>query len=81
MAFDKLTKARLKPQQRLFALRAMVLPGLFYLLTLDNTTPNRLGKMDAQSRAAVRKWLCLPHDVNGYIYANAKDDGLYTITD
>ncbi|CAL7932961.1 unnamed protein product [Xylocopa violacea] len=34
-AIDKLTRAPLKPQQRLFALRIIVLPGLYHLLTLD----------------------------------------------
>lgn len=74
---NKLTKAALKPQQRLFALRVMVLPGLYHLLTLGNTNLSRLKKIDKVVRGAVRKWLALPHDVvNAYIHASAKDGGL-----
>lgn len=76
-ALDKLTRAPLKPQQRLFALRVMVLPGLYHLLTLGGTTLSRLKKVDAMTRTAVRKWLCLPHDVpNAYFHASSKDGGL-----
>lgn len=76
-ALDKLTKAPLKPQQRLFALRVMVLPGLYHLLTLGSTTLSRLKKIDALTRAAARKWLDLPHDVtNAYFHANVNDGGL-----
>lgn len=76
-ALEKLSKAPLKPQQRLFALRVMVLPGLYHLLTLGNTTLSRLKKIDAVTRAAVRKWVCLPHDtVNAYFHANVRDGGL-----
>ncbi|KAK2574760.1 hypothetical protein KPH14_012982, partial [Odynerus spinipes] len=73
----KLTKAPLKPQQRLFALRVMVLPGLYHLLVLGNTTLSRLKKIDGIVRGAVRNWLRLPHDtINAYIHARAKDGGL-----
>ncbi|CAL7932985.1 unnamed protein product, partial [Xylocopa violacea] len=76
-ALAKLTKAPLKPQQRLFALRVMVLPSLYHLLTLGNTTLSKLKKIDSMVRGAVRKWLGLSHDVvNAYIHANAKDGGL-----
>lgn len=76
-ALDKLTRAPLKPQQRLFALRVIVLPGLYHLLTLGGTTLSRLKKVDAMTRTAVRKWLCLPHDVpNAYFHASSKDGGL-----
>ncbi|CAL7940835.1 unnamed protein product [Xylocopa violacea] len=76
-AIAKLTKAPLKPQQRLFALRVMVLPGLYHLLILGNTNLSRLKKIDTLVRAAIRKWLNLPHDVlSAYIHANFKDGGL-----
>ncbi|CAK9834256.1 Retrovirus-related Pol polyprotein from type-2 retrotransposable element R2DM [Anthophora retusa] len=73
----RLTKAPLKPQQRLFALKVMVLPGIYHLLTLGNTTLSRLKQADKVVRGAVRKWLNLPHDTpNAYVHANVKDGGL-----
>lgn len=76
-AIVKLTKAPLKPQQRLFALRVVVLPSLYHALTLGSTDLSRLNKVDTLVRGAVRKWLALPHDVpNAYIHAKAADGGL-----
>lgn len=76
-SLEKLTKAPLKPQRRLFALRVMVLPGLYHLLSLGNTSLSRLNKIDAMVRMAVRKWLRLPHDISkAYFHGNAKDGGL-----
>ncbi|CAL7932866.1 unnamed protein product [Xylocopa violacea] len=72
-----LSKAALKPQQRLFALRVMVLPSLYHVLTLGSTNLSRLKRVDNLVRGAARKWLALPHDVvNAYFHANAKDGGL-----
>lgn len=76
-ALDRLTRAPLKPQQRMFGLRVMVLPSLYHLLTLGNTTLSRLKKIDTMTRAAARKWLCLPHDTpNAFFHADVKDGGL-----
>ncbi|CAL7932763.1 unnamed protein product, partial [Xylocopa violacea] len=76
-AIAKLSRAALKPQQRLFALRVMVLPSLYHVLTLGSTNLSRLKKVDNLVRGAARKWLALPHDVvNAYFHANAKDGGL-----
>ncbi|CAL7932962.1 unnamed protein product [Xylocopa violacea] len=72
-----LSRAALKPQQRLFALRVMVLPSLYHVLTLGSTNLSRLKRVDNLVRGAARKWLALPHDVvNAYFHANAKDGGL-----
>lgn len=74
---DKLTRAPLKPQQRLFALRTVVLPGLYHLLALGRTNLSLLNKIDAVMRLYVRRWLALPHDTpNAYFHADAKDGGL-----
>ena len=76
-ALQKLTSAPLKPQQRMFAVRVMVLPGLYHLLTLGNTTLSRLKRVDTMVRAAVRRWLDLPHDTpKAYFQASVKDGGL-----
>lgn len=76
-ALEKLSRAPLKPQQRLFALRAVVLPGIYHLLTLGDTTLGKLRKVDTMTRTAAKKWLDLPHDVpNAYFHAHVKDGGL-----
>lgn len=77
MMLEKITKAPLKPQQRLFGLRTVILPSLFHLLTLGNTTLSRLKKLDSLSRQYTKQWLNLPHDtVNAYLHAHVKDGGL-----
>lgn len=76
-AIMKLTKAPLKPQQRLFAMRTMVLPAIYYQLELGSTSVSILRKCDRLVRQAVRGWLGLPSDtVNAYIHASVKDGGL-----
>lgn len=77
LSLNKLSKAPLKPQQRLLALRVMVLPGLYHLMTLGNVSLCKLKKVDSLVRGAVKKWLGLPHDtVNAYVHAKGKDGGL-----
>lgn len=76
-AVTKLSKAALKPQQRLFALRTTVIPGIYYQLELGNTSISQLRRCDNVMRAAVRKWLNLPTDSpNAYIHADIRDGGL-----
>ncbi|KMQ85027.1 reverse transcriptase [Lasius niger] len=45
-AIQKLARAPFKPQQCLFALRTMVIPGLYHKLELGNTTLGMLRKCD-----------------------------------
>lgn len=76
-SIDKLTKAPLKPQQRMFALRTLVIPSLYHQLELGSTNISILRKCDAMLREAVRRWLSLPHDTpNAYIHSNARNGGL-----
>lgn len=76
-AIQSLTKAPLKPQQRLYALRTMVVPSTYHSMVLGRSTMSILKKADKVIRAAVRKWLALPHDVpNAYIHASSIDGGL-----
>lgn len=76
-AILKLSKAPLKPQQRLFALRTMIVPGLYHQLELGSINISMLRKCDGVLRHAVRMWLSLPSDVpNAYIHADVKDGGL-----
>lgn len=77
ISINKITKAPLKPQQRMFALRTMILPSIYHQLTLDETPIGVLNKIDASIRASIRKWVNLPHDVPiAYFHANVKDGGL-----
>ncbi|CAD6238435.1 GSCOCG00012534001-RA-CDS, partial [Cotesia congregata] len=72
-----LKAAPLKPQQRLFVLRTTVIPSLYHLLVLGNTTISLLNKLDKMVRASVRNWLMLPHDVaNAYFHSDVLDGGL-----
>ena len=59
---ERVTQARLYPQQRMEVLRQSILPGLFHQLVLGGM--NRLGlrSLDVIVRRAVRKWLHLPQD-------------------
>lgn len=79
-AIIELTKAALKPQQRLFALRTMVIPGIYHQLELGSTSLSLLRKCDRMIRHAVRGWLGLPGDSpNAYIHANGKDGGINAV--
>nr|XP_012215484.1 PREDICTED: uncharacterized protein LOC105667926 [Linepithema humile] len=76
-AITRLTRAALKPQQHLFALRTMVIPGIFHQLELSNTSISLLRKCDSLVQCAVRKWLSLPTDSpNAYVHAGVRDGGL-----
>lgn len=76
-AINILSKAPLKPQQKLFGLRVMVLPGLYHELTLGRTKIGTLKKLDTLTRVTVRRWLNLPHDcVSAYVHASVKDGGM-----
>lgn len=77
VAIQKLTKAPLKPQQRLFGLRTMVLPSVFHQAELGNVNISVLRKCDRLIRTTVRKWLNLPSDApNAYVHAHVRDGGL-----
>lgn len=76
-ALDKLSRAPLKPQQRLFAVRTMDVPALYHQLELGNTTISILRKSDRLLRQAVRKCVNLPTDApNAYVHTSVKNGGL-----
>jgi len=60
---EELTRAPLKPQQRMYMLRVHLIPSLIHQLVLDRVTISLLKWLDRISREAVRTWLRLPHDV------------------
>lgn len=74
---EQLRAAPLKPQQRLFALRTVVIPGIYHLLVLGSTNISLLNRLDVSVRSTNRKWLDLPHDTpTAYFHADVKDGGL-----
>lgn len=74
---ESLTKAPLKPQQRIHLLKAVVIPRHQDRLVLSRTTAKALKRTDRQIAQYVRRWLKLPHDVPmAYLYAPVKAGGL-----
>jgi len=63
------TKAPLRPQQRLYALNIHLIPSLLHHLTFMSTTKKFLKSIDLRIRAAVRGWLKIPKGVpNSFFY-------------
>lgn len=76
-AIEKLSKAPLKPQQRLRMLRDCLLPRYYHRWTVGSVTSKCLRRVDVQARTAVRRWLRLPHDVPvGYFHAPIQNGGI-----
>ncbi|KAG0421088.1 hypothetical protein HPB47_003015 [Ixodes persulcatus] len=67
---ESFTRAPLKPQQRLFILRGFLLPRLHHSLVLGLWGIGTLSKLDRMTRAAIRKWLALPHDTPGLRFSD-----------
>jgi len=73
----KLTRAPLKPQQRLIVLREFLIPSHQHAWVLGRFNKRYFRKLDVQVREKVRGWLRLPHDVPiGFFHASVKDGGL-----
>jgi hypothetical protein len=75
---SNISKAPLKPQQRLFVLRTQLIPSLYHEMVLgDRVTLGCLRQLDKFIRKTVRGWLRLPHDSPvALFYADADDGGL-----
>lgn len=74
---ELLTKAPLKPQQRLCMVRDFLLPQYTHSLVLGRITGKYLAKQDLAIRSYVRRWLHLPKDVPiSYFYAPIQSGGL-----
>lgn len=74
---EKVSKAPLKPQQRLKILCTVVMPRHLHTLVLGRTTKGKLDGLDMVIRNYVRKWLHFPKDVPlAYFYADVNDGGL-----
>jgi hypothetical protein len=73
----QLSKAPLKPQQRIYILKSNLLPRLTHELSLSVVHKNTLINIDRLCRQAIKKWLRLPHDVsNAFLYASINDGGM-----
>ena len=76
-ALLRISKALLKPQQRLFALRIYLLPGLYHAASLGAIRVGTLKKCHQIIRSTVRRWLDLPADTPvAYFHADIKSGGL-----
>ena len=76
-ALLRISEAPLKPQQRLFALRIYLLPGLYHAASLEAIQVGTLKKCDLIIRSTVRRWLDLPADAPvAYFHADIKSGGL-----
>lgn len=74
---ERVTKAPLKPQQRLQILRVYLIPKYLHAWTLGILRYRLLKRFDIDIRKAVRKWLRLPHDTPvGFFHAPLDEGGL-----
>ncbi|CAB0033470.1 unnamed protein product, partial [Trichogramma brassicae] len=77
LLLERLAKAPLKPQQRLYALKCYALPRTYHAMSLGNTTISDLNRVDIMTRTFVRQWLALPNDTpTAYFHAPVAEGGL-----
>ena len=76
-----ITKALLKPQQKLDTLKSYLLPSLLHRLSFSNIYLKSLKTMDRSIRYYVRRWSRLPKDTSlGLFYARCRCIRGLTIT-
>jgi hypothetical protein len=74
---DKISKAPLRPQQRVSMLKDFLIPKYIHTWVLGRLDIKMLKRFDMTIRAYLRKWLRLPHDVPvGFFHAAVSDGGL-----
>ena len=74
---DRLTKAPLKPQQRLFDLKVFLLLKVFHHMVLGRITISSLHEMDKTVRGLVKQRLALPNNTSiAYFNARVAEGGL-----
>ena len=74
---SNISKAPLKPQQRLYIASCHLVPKILHQLTLTPSTSKYLRWLDRQTRSAFRSWLKLPKDtIIAFLHARAVDGGL-----
>lgn len=73
----KVSKAPLKPQQKIRLLKTFVLTKYYHQMVLGNISITALQALDAVIRKTVRTWMHFPHDVpNAYIHAPVRVGGM-----
>ena len=71
------SKAPLKPQQKLFVMRVHLVPKVLHQLVLGQINSGQLLKLDRTMRNSVRSCMHLPKDTAiGFIHARACDGGM-----
>ena len=71
------SKAPLKPQQKLFVMRVHLVPKVLHQLVLGQINSGQLLKLDRTMRNSVRSCMHLPKDTHiGFIHARACDGGM-----
>lgn len=74
---DRLKRAPLKPQQRMYLLRVHLLPRLSHQLVLGEVSASTLECLDRMVRKAIREWLTLPNDTpKPFFHTSVRDGGL-----
>ena len=74
---DRLTKAPLKPQQRLFALKVFLLLKVYHHMVLGRITISSLHEIDKTVRGFMRQRLALPNNTPiAYFNARVAEEGL-----
>lgn len=74
---NKISKAPLKPYQRLRLLHSVVMPKHLHYLVLGRVSRKVLKNLDLIVRKYVKNWLYFPKDVPvAYLYASVRDGGL-----
>ena len=74
---ERISKAPLKPQQRLKILRSFLTPRWYYKLSLSRINIMALREMDKVIRGYVKKWLNMPKDIPiSFIHASCQVGGL-----
>ena len=75
LSISRLSKAPLKPQQRLYAMRVHILPAIWHQAVLAKTTMGELRQLDNICRLALRTWLKLPRDTPKAFFHSVVSDG------
>ena len=74
-AMENITKAPLKPQQRLKILREHLIPKLLHQLVISTVGSGSLKHLDALTRSYTKKWLKIKINCSKAIFHATADDG------
>ena len=72
---NSLTRAPLKPQQRMLVVRQYLIPQMTHVLVFSDASKKLLNRMDVKLRLNIRKWLGLPNDTHKSMFAASPEAG------